>query len=328
MPNPTVKQLELHGTVYDLQVDSVNNCNPTATNTNKYDWIGTQAEYIAQDVQTNHPDWVCFITDDISDQTGIIDLSNYVKKTGDEEIGGDKTFTNHRIKIKSNTTYNQTPATREFTSVFFNDGTTNWGAAEAVQNADGSNCVQINVMGQNGSWTDCPLGIGVTSAGNTYTYAPTPSSVSNNNTIATTAYITTILSTLYPIGSLYLGTQSTCPLITLIPGSTWELVAQDRSLQGSSTNHTANTTIAAGLPNITGSFVRTAWFRNGSGASLTVSGAFGHADDTNCNCDGGNGGANSYGTVNFNASWSNNLYGAANTVQPAAYVTNVWRRTA
>jgi hypothetical protein len=94
MPNPTVKQLELHGTVYDLQVDSVNNCNPTATNTNKYDWIGTQAEYIAQDVQTNHPDWVCFITDDISDENGILNLSDYVKKTNNvnETITGQKTF--------------------------------------------------------------------------------------------------------------------------------------------------------------------------------------------------------------------------------------------
>ena len=304
--------------------------------------MGTQAEYVAQDVATNHPDWVCFITDDISDQTGIIDLSNYVKKTGDEEIGGDKTFTNHQIKIKSNTTYNQTPATREFTSVFFNDGTTNWGAAEAVQNADGSNCVQINVMGQNGSWTDCPLGIGVTSAGNTYTYAPTPSSVSNNNTIATTAYITTILSTLYPIGSLYLGTQSTCPLITLIPGSTWELVSSGKALwTGNGTagsgstlnadyaNAPANTTIGAGLPNITGVYNR----HNGYGnivSDNTSSGAFYYDSSTAWSGKSmhPSDGSYSVNNVKFDASRSNNIYNASSTVQPPAYVTNVWRRTA
>lgn len=316
--NPAIKQFQLAGVVYDLQVDSVNNCNPTAANQSKFDWIGTQAEYVAQDVATNHPDWVCFITDDISDETGIIDLTNYVKKTGNEEIGGDKTFTNHRIKIKSNITYDQTPTTREFTSVFFNDGTTNWGAAEAVKNTDGSNCVQINVMGQNGSWTDCPLGIGVTSAGNTYTYAPTPSSVSNNNTIATTAYVTTILSTLYPIGSLYLGTQSTCPLITLIPGSTWELVAQDRSLQGSSTNHAANTTIAAGLPDHTHAIkIRkndsTGHHANGSLVPHIYTDGYTYQGDT---------------AAAKNASESNPIYGASTTVQPPAYVTNVWRRTA
>ena len=31
-----------------------------------YDWIGTLAEYNTQDIATNHPDWLCFITDDVS----------------------------------------------------------------------------------------------------------------------------------------------------------------------------------------------------------------------------------------------------------------------
>lgn len=31
-----------------------------------YDWIGTLAEYEAQQVATNHPDWLCFITDDVT----------------------------------------------------------------------------------------------------------------------------------------------------------------------------------------------------------------------------------------------------------------------
>ena len=30
----------------------------------KYDWVGTSAEYTAQDVATLHPTWVCYITDD------------------------------------------------------------------------------------------------------------------------------------------------------------------------------------------------------------------------------------------------------------------------
>lgn len=34
-----------------------------------YDWVGTQAEYVAQDVANQHPDWLCFITDDLVDQT-------------------------------------------------------------------------------------------------------------------------------------------------------------------------------------------------------------------------------------------------------------------
>ena len=32
-----------------------------------YDWVGTEAQYYEQDVGGNHPDWVCFITDDAKD---------------------------------------------------------------------------------------------------------------------------------------------------------------------------------------------------------------------------------------------------------------------
>ena len=32
----------------------------------KYDWIGTLAEYNSQNVETLHPEWVCYITDDVS----------------------------------------------------------------------------------------------------------------------------------------------------------------------------------------------------------------------------------------------------------------------
>ena len=34
-----------------------------------------------------------------------------------------------------------------------------------------------------------------------------------------------LLSTLYPVGSIYIGTQNSCPLATLITGSQWQRVA-------------------------------------------------------------------------------------------------------
>ena len=37
----------------------------------KYDWIGTLAEYNAQNVETLHPEWVCYITDDVSGGTSV-----------------------------------------------------------------------------------------------------------------------------------------------------------------------------------------------------------------------------------------------------------------
>lgn len=48
------------------EAHAVINKNTTNSATNPiYDWVGTQAEYIAQDVATQHPEWLCYITDDM-----------------------------------------------------------------------------------------------------------------------------------------------------------------------------------------------------------------------------------------------------------------------
>lgn len=48
-----------------LQANGVINKNTAAGATEKiYDWVGTLAEYTAQGIAINHPDWLCFITDD------------------------------------------------------------------------------------------------------------------------------------------------------------------------------------------------------------------------------------------------------------------------
>ena len=129
--------------------------------------------------------------------------------------------------------------------------------------------------------------------------------------------VSNLLSSLYPVGSIYIGTQNTCPLASLISGSTWTLVAQDRALWGGNGSN-GNTTIAAGLPNITGNIGVSEW-----GESIT-SGAFRHngAQLRNADWDGG------ASTFTFDASRSNSIYGQSSTVQPPAYRVNVWRRTA
>lgn len=131
--------------------------------------------------------------------------------------------------------------------------------------------------------------------------------------------ITNTLNALYPVGSLYITTQNTssCPIASLISGSQWQLVAQDRALWGGNGSN-ANTTIAAGLPNITGNLGVSEW-----GNDIT-SGAFRH-DGTqfrNADYDGWT------NTFTFNASRSNSIYGQSSTVQPPAYRVNVWRRIA
>lgn len=50
----------------EIQAVATVNANSAAGATNPiYDWVGTMAEYEAQAVATTHPDWVCYITDDI-----------------------------------------------------------------------------------------------------------------------------------------------------------------------------------------------------------------------------------------------------------------------
>lgn len=129
--------------------------------------------------------------------------------------------------------------------------------------------------------------------------------------------ITDMLKSLFPVGSIYIGTQSTCPLASLISGSQWTLVAQDRALWGGNGSN-ANTTIAAGLPNITG----TAYGPSGKSAD----GAFTVSPQSAL--DGGNSSSIREGNLYFNASRSNSIYGNSNTVQPPAYRVNIWRRTA
>lgn len=131
------------------------------------------------------------------------------------------------------------------------------------------------------------------------------------------------LEDLYPVGSIYLGTMSTCPMIALIPGSTWELVAADRVLQGSGTN-TAGTTVEAGLPNITGNYNHQCLLQAGGG---TESGALYTGTGSSAQYAGGSDSGNPQ-TIAFDASRSNAIYGASTTVQPPAYIVNIWRRTA
>lgn len=60
--------------------------------------------------------------------------------------------------------------------------------------------------------------------------------------------LSVLLSNLYPVGSIYIGTQATCPLQTLGIGI-WQLVAQDRVLQGAGTRGSVGSTINESLPN-------------------------------------------------------------------------------
>ena len=137
-----------------------------------------------------------------------------------------------------------------------------------------------------------------------------------------------MLELLYPVGAIYIGTMGTCPLAALGIGS-WEKIAEDQVLQGSSSNHNAGTTIEAGLPNITGSSTlyagsdtsdrgvvynaTDAFYNNGSNSGIHYASTGSTKTVTNSN-------------FNIDASRSSAIYGNSDTVQPPAFVVNIWRR--
>ena len=123
----------------------------------------------------------------------------------------------------------------------------------------------------------------------------------------------------FPVGSIYQSTDPTSPAALF--GGTWEQIASDRVLMGASRSHAAGTTVKAGLPNITGSFVANVHYM-----SHEVSGAF-TAGDRITSTGANNGDANVY-KFSLDASKSNAVYGRSSTVQPAAYYVHIWRRVA
>lgn len=123
----------------------------------------------------------------------------------------------------------------------------------------------------------------------------------------------------YPVGSIFQTVSSTSPAALF--GGTWEQIASDRVLMGASRNHAAGTTVEAGLPNITGSFV--ADVKKGE---HKVSGAF-----TAGSAIASTGEYSNFSDVykfSLDASKSNAIYGRSATVQPAAYYVHIWRRVA
>lgn len=162
------------------------------------------------------------------------------------------------------------------------------------------------------------------------TTAITQTATDNSTKIATTAFVVDVLKAMYPVGAIFIGTQNTCPMSQFF--GTWTLVATNRALWGGDGTN-GNTTISAGLPNITGTFGVGPYAETPSISlrSTYTSGAFGSAG-MDISAPNNVQGAGGYGTyprgTGFDASRSSSIYGNSTTVQPPAYRVNVWRRTA
>ena len=125
--------------------------------------------------------------------------------------------------------------------------------------------------------------------------------------------------TAYPVGSIFQTVSTTSPAALF--GGTWQEIAFNRVLMGAGTGYTAGTTVEAGLPNITGSFV--ADVKKGeykvsgaftAGSKITTTGEYNNFSDVY--------------KFSLDASKSNAIYGRSATVQPAAYYVHIWRRVA
>lgn len=119
-------------------------------------------------------------------------------------------------------------------------------------------------------------------------------------------------------------------------GGTWERI-EDCTIWGASDTHPAGTKLEAGLPNITGyaytrgvdsdsSTKQSVIFDDGAGGAFSVlndvSEYTSFFDILTKN------GKNNSAKLSFNASTSNPIYGASDTVQPPAYCMYIWRRVA
>ena len=132
-----------------------------------------------------------------------------------------------------------------------------------------------------------------------------------------------ILNKTYPVGSIYISIDSTNP--SSLFGGEWEQVSRGRTLFGEGTlngiTYTANTTVNAGLPNITGTInLKGIEGVSGSTSLTTTKTGTWNNTHTNYGYDGG------IWRFNLDASNSSAIYGASTTVQPNAYVTYMWKR--
>lgn len=144
-----------------------------------------------------------------------------------------------------------------------------------------------------------------------------------------------MLNMIYPVGSIYLEASNSgfCPLEIVMKGTRWELVSTGKALwTGNGSN--ANTTIAAGIPNITGGLIQGNYgYKSQAVIDPYIYGAFSYTyrKGATGNIYGGEdrGGQATGMPATFDASRSSPVYrNDVTTVQPPAYVVNAWRRVA
>lgn len=109
----------------EIQAVATINANTAAGATNPvYDWVGTLAEHQAQNIETLHPDWICYITDDINGGTSV-----YTKSEVDTLLTG-KVNTGHElIAYQAPTSGNNYTWYRKYADGWVEQGVRHWNGA-------------------------------------------------------------------------------------------------------------------------------------------------------------------------------------------------------
>lgn len=132
----------------------------------------------------------------------------------------------------------------------------------------------------------------------------------------------------YPVGSVYLCADpaKTKDDFEFMQYGTWEELPSAKCLETADSSHVAGSTVGAGLPNLTGEYDGGRCGCHTSG-SATATGVFAGSGGQG-RYNGAEGDWKNTRRIYFDASKSNSIYGASNTVQPNAYFIKAWRRTA
>lgn len=266
--------------------------------------------------------------------------ATYVKLSGAQTIAGVKTFSSSPV-VPTPTT-NMQASTKKYVDdsittlsnacVKLSGNQTIAGTKTFSSKITGS--ISGNCDGNAGTVTNGVYTTGNQTIAGTKTFSASPlvpnvgTMTDNSQKAASTKFVLDILKTIYPVGSVYIGTQNSCPMSALF--GTWTLVSSGKALW-TGTGSNGNTTISAGLPNLTGKFSNSAWVGTTGKVNVDIDGCFSASDLGNTQYSGVSGGSsNSFGIINFDASkgGTDAIYGKSSTVQPPAYVVNVWRRTA
>ena len=158
----------------------------------------------------------------------------FISKTGDETIYGYKTFRNDnsmaKVFIQGYLGLSENPAiSGGQAQLEFHDKNGEWEGIVGVERyTNGQRLLKFQLKDQDGAQNRIELVRDQN--GVWYATCPTPSSVSDNSTkIATTAWVHSFFNLVYPVGSIYFSTASTCPLQSLGIG-TWNKVGTSLTL--------------------------------------------------------------------------------------------------